>query len=247
MIKYICYIILLVLVQPGFFIKSGLYFCYMVIVYPLQHQNDYTELRYSLRSLEKYFTGSYEVVVVGDKIPDWLTGVTQIVIPDITGRKQLTIKKKTYAGIVYAKGPILQMNDDVYLLKQTDGYSYPCYYNKTLNYVGESGAKPLMAQLMIMKLNIKNFDLHQPILYEEKFKDAFEKFPSDVIVKSCYSNYFCIEGVGCIDFKCNKKMDQLAIEQSITGKDYFSTGPVGLPFAMPVLEKLFPKKSIFEI
>lgn len=94
MIKYICYIILLVLVQPGFFIKSGLYFCYMVIVYPLQHQNDYTELRYSLRSLEKYFTGSYEVVVVGDKIPDWLTGVTQIVIPDITGRKQLTIKKK---------------------------------------------------------------------------------------------------------------------------------------------------------
>lgn len=232
--------------QPGFF-KVWAVFLFMVIAYPLQHQNDYTELLFSLRSVQKYFKGQYEIVVVGDRIPEWLTGVTQIAVQDIRGRKQLTIKKKTYAAIEYAKGPILQMNDDVYLLKETDGYSYPCYHHRTLATAAESGSKPLLAQLMIMKKPVKDFDLHQPIVYDQRFGEIFSHFPADVIVKSCYSNYLCIEGEPCIDFKLNKKMEQQAIEEAIRNKDYFSTGPVGLPFAIPILQKLFPEKSKFEV
>ena len=52
------------------------------IVYPLHPRggklrND-TELRYSLRSLEKHFKGSYEVTIVGPKLPEWIQGVGQI-------------------------------------------------------------------------------------------------------------------------------------------------------------------------
>jgi len=38
-----------------------------------------TELRFALRSLEKHFKGKYEVVILGEKIPTWITGVRHIV------------------------------------------------------------------------------------------------------------------------------------------------------------------------
>jgi hypothetical protein len=52
------------------------------IVIPLHHGggkdgND-TELRYALRSINKYFKGKYKVQIIGRKIPDWLHGVELI-------------------------------------------------------------------------------------------------------------------------------------------------------------------------
>lgn len=217
----------------------------MVVMYPLQSQNDYTELMFSLRSVEKFFTIPFEVVVVGDKIPNWLTNVTQICVPDILGRKQLTIKKKTYSALeLYEK--IFFMNDDVYLLDYTDG-QYPYYYQGSLTHVGEGGARPLSNELTKMGKQIKNFDLHQPLIYDNRFKDVFANFSSDVIVKSCYCNYLGIEGEHHTDLKVNRKIEQADLETALKGRKYFSTGPSGIGFAIPVLKKLFPEKSYFEL
>lgn len=218
----------------------------MVIMYPLQSQNDYTELLFSLRSIEKYFSKPKEIIIVGDRIPDWLTNVTVITVGDIVGRKQLTIKKKIIASLRIAE-KIFFMNDDVYLLEETDGYSYPYYFMGSLSMVGESGARPLQDQLKKMKKPEKNFDIHQPLVYDQRFIEVFEKFPPDVIIKSCYCNFLNIEGIPYLDFKINKKMNQREIEMTLLHRNYFSTGPVGLGSAIPVLQKLFPDKSKYEV
>ena len=218
----------------------------MFIVYPLQAQYDYTELLFSLRSVEKYFTPPYEVVVVGDKIPEWLTNVTQICVPDILGRKQLTIKKKIYAALEVYPTDHFFMNDDVYLLEETDG-KYPYFYQGMLTTVGESGARPLLNELTKMGKPIKNFDLHQPLIYDYRFKDVFANFPSEVIVKSCYCNFLGIDGEYYPDLKINRKIERADIEAAIKGRKYFSSGPSGLGYVIPVLQTLFPKKSNFEL
>jgi FkbM family methyltransferase len=52
------------------------------IIIPLHHKGgkhgDNTELRFCLRSLEQHFKGLLEVVIVGRKLPEWITGVRHI-------------------------------------------------------------------------------------------------------------------------------------------------------------------------
>lgn len=52
------------------------------IVIPLHPRGgklrDDTELRFALRSLEDHFRGDFHVVLVGEKLPHWLTGVTHL-------------------------------------------------------------------------------------------------------------------------------------------------------------------------
>ena len=98
----------------------------MIVCYPLTTQLDYTELRYSLRSIEKYLQDVEEVIIVGDNLPDWINNVTQIILPDIKGKKQLSIRRKILAALNYTD-EILFMNDDVYFLKPSNDFPY--YYH----------------------------------------------------------------------------------------------------------------------
>jgi hypothetical protein len=211
-------------------------------MYPLQTQNDYTELRYSLRSVEKYLPGA-EVIIVGDTLPDWITGITQIEVKDTPGRKQLNIRRKILAALEYSK-EIFFLSDDVYLLKAPE---YKFYKHRTLKQNGESGAKPLTDQLTALNKPIDQWDVHCPIVYErEKFR-ALDIFASECIIKSMYCNYHEIEGVIMPDFKVNSKMTAEQIKNTIKDRPYFSTSPVGLKYALPVLEELFDRKSNFEL
>lgn len=217
----------------------------MELMYPLQSQNDYTELRYSLRSLEKHLPKS-EVIIVGDTIPEWITGVTQIHVKDIPGRKQLTIRKKILSALEYSK-EIFFLNDDYFFLQDIDPGNFPYYYFGNIRESGESGARPLREQLATKGKNIKHFDIHCPIIYErDKFR-ALEVFTSDCLIKSMYSNFHDIEGVPMPDTKINSQHSTHGIKERIKNKIVFSTGPGGLKFALPVLQEFFPHKSRFEL
>ncbi len=233
---------ILVLVTARIFVAVTFF---MTIMYPLQAQKDYTELKYSLRSIEKFFKPPYEVVVVGDHIPDWLTGVIQITVPDIPGRKQLTIKKKIIAALRFWP-EIFFMNDDIFLLRPSSG-SIPNYWHGNIKSYGESGARPLHEQLQNMKKQTRFFDVHIPIIYDRRFIKVFEHFFSDVIVKSCYVNFLDLPGTPTNDYKVNRKSKPEEITRMLGDRICFSTGPSGLPYAIPVLEKLFPDKSQFEL
>ncbi len=214
----------------------------MTIAYPLKSQSDYTELRYSLRSIARYLP-NLEVIIIGEKLPVWITNVTLIKVEDITNRKQLTIKYKILAALEYSD-EIFFMNDDVYLL-QPPTYGY--YYHGDLISVGESGARPLLTQLKAMGLPTKNFDGHYPLVYRRDFGKILEKFAHDVIVKSAYCNYLKIEGEYVPDNKLISQKTEQDIKGFIHGRPSFSTGTTSLPKTLPVLHELFPSKCRYEI
>lgn len=211
------------------------------ITYPLAAQKDYTELLYSLRSVEKHITPPYEIILIGSVLPDWITNVTWIQLGDIPGKKQLSIRRKILAALEYAD-EILFMNDDVYLLREAAWFPY--YYHGTLKTYSESGSKSLMKQLQAMGKPIKHFDGHYPLLYDKRFKEVSWHFSEDVIIKSMYCNYMNIEGWEVPDNKIIKQKDIL---EFIKGKPAFSTGTYSLKSALPLLGKLFPNKSKFEL
>lgn len=206
---------------------------------PIQRQSDYTELKFVMRSLKDW---AEEVIIVGEDIPDWIKNVTWIDIKDIPGRKQLSIRKKIISALEYTP-EFLFLSDDVYLLEKP---TKTFYSSGTLRQIGEAGAKILSAQLEALNKPIKCFDVHSCIYYErDKFKQL-EIFTADCVIKSMYGNFHEVESVTMPDFKVNKKMSPEEIKLAIKNRPYFSTGPMGLKYAIPILNELFPNKSNFE-
>lgn len=215
----------------------------MRIAIPLKKQNDYTELRYALRSIELFIKHS-EIIIIGDQIPDWLVNVTQIHVPDIPGQKQMSMRRKILAALEYSK-EILLTHDDVFFLKPIKEFTY--YYNGVLKSYAESGARPLQKQLEAMGKLTRNYDLHYPLIYDQRFKEASENFTSDVILKSMFCNYFEVEGVQVFDNKLLNQKNQSEVYSFIKDKSSFSTGESTLKIALPVLNELYRNKSKFEV
>lgn len=217
----------------------------MIIMYPLTNTLDYRELQYSLRSVEKYLPG-YEVVIVAEHLPLWITNVTWIHVPDIQGRKQLSIKRKIIAAFQY-DDEIFFMNDDIFLLQPTDPHAFPFYYNSALREQTESGCGILIKELQEMKLSTKHFDIHTPIVYTKEFIEVAENFTNDTVIKSMYGNFKGIEGTQIADLKIQRSMPAESVRTLIKGRPCFSTGMAGVKSAMVILEELFPEKSMYEI
>lgn len=217
----------------------------MTIVYPLTAQYDYTELKYSLRSIEKYLPG-LEVIIVGSYLPNWITNITWIQLNDMPNRKQLSIRRKIAAALEYSPD-IFFMNDDIYLFKDVDPYTYPYYRTRALLTQAESGAKPLMKELEALGKQTKHFDNHYPIRYEKDKFDGLQIFSADCIIKSMYCNFNDIKGTEIIDCKILNKTTELAVQMMASGLPALSTGPSGVKYVLPLLDKMFNKKSRFEI
>lgn len=217
----------------------------MIVMIPLTNTLDYTEFRYALRSIEKHIPG-YEVVIVGEEMPDWITNITWLHVPDVRGRKQLSIKRKIVAALEYDP-EILFMNDDIFLLEKTNPKNYPFYYYGILRGQTESGCSQLINELSEMKKETKHFDIHTPIVYKKDFIDAVEHFSSDTVIKSMYGNFYNIEGVLLKDLKIARPVAPEAIRQLIKDRPCFSTGMNGVRSAEVVLKELFPKQSSFEL
>lgn len=219
----------------------------MIVVYPLARQTDYTELRYSIRSVEKYSIGETQVIIVGDDIPEWLVNVTWIKLKDIEGRKQLNIKSKIIAAIEHAKEPVFMMNDDHYLLDYTNLSKFPYYYEGVLKGKGESGARMLNDELLKMGKGNKNFDIHYPIRYNPDFIEIFKLFTADCVIKSAYCNYLGIEGEHQRECKVLKAAPRQEVDLFIKDLPSFSTGSLSLKSCLPLLKELFHVKSKYEL
>lgn len=214
----------------------------MVVTYPLTAQNDYTELKYSLRSLQKFLPPPFEVVIVGDHVPEWINNVTVIQLPDIKGQRELSVRRKVLAALEYAK-EILFMNDDFYLLRE---YTPVYYTSGVLNKVGESGAKSLLNQLQKFNKPVKYYG-HYPVVYKKDFREAMENFTPDCLNKSAYCNFIEAQSVEVQDCKLLSAVKPGVIEQFIKGKPCFSTGVNSINSAVPVLQELFSEPSKYEI
>lgn len=217
----------------------------MTVAIPLTVQIDYSELKYSLRSIEKYLQQPYEVVIIGNVIPDWITNITQISLPDVPGKKQFSIRRKILAALEYAD-EILFLNDDLYFLQPATEFHY--YWHGMLKNYSETGTRQVEKQLQAQGRPVKHGDGHYALVYErDKFREASENFTEDCIIKSMYINYHNIEGVFAPDCKLLRKMKPEQIKDFIKDKPCFSTGIYSIESALPILQELFPLASKYEI
>lgn len=210
-------------------------------MYPLAVQSDYTELKYSLRSVEK-FVSPKEVIIVGTNLPSWIDNVTQITVSDKSNKKQFNIRRKIMAALEYTE-EILYLSDDVYVLRANN---FPYYSIGNLKNNAGIGCKATHDQLKALKKPTINFNGHQPMIFDRRFKQI-EVLSSDVLPKSAYCNLIGIKGVPSADCKVFGKAEKEQIKTKIKNMDFFSTAAAGLRWALPVLQELYPKKSIYEL
>lgn len=215
----------------------------MTIVYPLTIQIDYTELKYSLRSIEKFIAQPFEVVIVGDMMPDWINNVTNIQLPDVRGQNQYSVRRKIMAALHYTK-EFLFFNDDIFLLEKVN--EFPYYSSGVLEKKAESGAKPLLKQLQALGKPTKYYG-HYPAVYRMDFIEAIQNFTDECITKSAYCNFVEVESIEIPDCKILTARKAGVIKEFIKDKPCFSTGMQSIRSALPVLEELFPEPSIYEI
>lgn len=173
------------------------------ILIPLGYgsRQDNLELRYCLRSIEKYLKNVGNIFIVGVK-PEWLTNVIHIPAKDNPNNWQRAhnIYKKIMAGINYEvvhsvpfgefRDPdemlsdnFLFMNDDHYLLTDFDAGEFPYYHRGAIRLNNFSDNIPQRNQYMntvkelvcsIKMFTTLDFGVHCPILYNKHaFKAAF--------------------------------------------------------------------------
>lgn len=206
-------------------------------------QIDHSELKYSLRSVEMFLDEPDEVIVIGEHLPEWITNVTHIKLPDMVGQKQLSIRRKILIALEYCK-EFLFMNDDVYFLQKT--IEFPYYWHGFLKKYNEPGTRQVETKLTQLNKPLKLFDGHYPLIYDQQFKEVSTHFNSDCIIKSMYCNFLELEGVFVPDCKIQHSLKINEINEFTKNKTCLSTGLIGLQNALLFLKNLFPNKSKYE-
>jgi hypothetical protein len=226
----------------------------MDIVYTLGTGSKYKnhELRFSLRSIEKFLTGYRKVWIVGE-CPDWLRNVNHIPATDSGKNPDHSIMLKITEACNHpdVSEDFLFFNDDHFLLSPFDAPEFPYYSHGTLtSYVKNRGldgygrrANNTLQSLTKRGLTSQYFDVHTPIRYNKKaFLEVVTSQNWDrtdgFIIKSLYANALNIEGIEQKDGKLN----------SLPGKDVriFSTYPHVKSAIWRFLQEKFPTMSKFE-
>ncbi len=219
------------------------------------------EIRYSLRSAEKYLKNFRKVFIVGYK-PEFLNeNVIEIPFKDIYSNKARNIMVKIYRAASDARitKDFILFNDDYFLLKDTDAPTYPNYYNndlkKTLDRQHNSYKHYVNETLKVLEITghpTLHFDLHKPIIYNKiKFRKMANEYnwnvPRGYIVKSMYCNHFNLPGVQVQDHKINHPCRVEILQKVNADQPMFSIADKGLTKVMKkYLQALYPEKSKFE-
>jgi len=233
------------------------------VVYSLgsgSHWQD-NELRYSLRSLVKYFPGLGNVYIIG-KRPEWIRNAVHVKANDLPGtdRKEFNIMNKI---LIACNLPVLSrqflfINDDHFLLQPWQ--TVPFYYEKHLENTlaarknHDAYYQSLDNTLGVLKgrHDTKNFDIHCPIVYDKSyFPQVMAAYDWTVnfgyVIKSLYCNTLGVKGQVMTDLKINGRHSCSKLEQLTIGRKFFSIGDSAIgPELTTYLSYLYPEKSKFE-
>ncbi len=184
----------------------------MDIVIPLgKSKTDYLDLRYVLRSIEKFAPAVDTVYIVGEK-PKWIQNVKHIQCADDPRKewKERNIYFKVLTAL-YITERFLFMNDDHVLLEVVDIENYPNYYKGACY---DSMLKNASSYRQTMNQTKKwlaandypdiSYDGHCPVIIEE------ERFLDQCVLKS---NWNSTEfGYGMKSLYCAGIQDSLYME-----------------------------------
>lgn len=219
------------------------------------------EIRYSLRSLEKYLKDYRKVFIIGHK-PDFLNeNAIHVPFQDVYTNKARNIMAKVHwmAGDQRMTHEFMMLNDDYFFLKDLSALNYPYYYKCDLTLSSKINhneyskhCEATLTTLTQAGLKTKNFDVHRPIIFHKfKLKQMCSKFNWHIkygyILKSMYCNYWNIEGILEEDVKISRQIPVNIIQKLNENREVFSVGDQALNQSMKAyLMNAFPTKSKFE-
>ncbi len=226
---------------------------------------DDQELKYSLRSIEKYLHGVGDVFIVG-VVPKWITNVIHIPAKDEVGvqnrAKNIFTKVMLAVNDERVTNDFLFMNDDHFLKHDFIAGEFPYHYREldmvdTINRIKKlEWWKSLVTNtrdyLIANGKPVKMFDTHCPIIYnKEKFSKLQQvdwNVPNGYGIKSLYANINEIEGSYYPDRKLSHSDEnEYNLLQKLKNVLYFSTPPL-IPAAQKlIISQLYPKKSKYEL
>lgn len=235
------------------------------VVYILGNESRWndTEIKYSVRSVEKHLKNYRKIFIIGQKPLFFNDQITEIPYHDIYGNKARNIMAKISraAGDARITKKFMLFNDDYFLLKDADALNYPYYYKNTLpqalernktNYEFFKHIEATIQALSQHQFDLKNFDSHYPIVYDkQKIKWIIDKYywniPFGYIFKSLYCNTLGIPGEHKDDCKFNHGHIFENWKKITANMDMFSIGDRCLNKSMEqILFHYFPHKSKYE-
>lgn len=231
------------------------------VVYVLGDESAHNdmELRYSLRSLERYCIGWRDVYIVGHK-PSWISGVKHIPFYDIHAKAQNIMIKTAVACAhwPHLSDTILMMNDDHFYNAPVNVSVYPYYYSDAAR--DQVMARDEWDSYREIVNNTEKltpgghyYDIHKPIRYDRKcFLDMEKNWPHrkydhGLLVKSSYCWYHDIQGTESTDCILRDVMSTDDIERTIAGSDVWSMHDEAIDDNLIAwLERKYPEPSRFE-
>lgn len=215
------------------------------------------ELKFALRSADKYLTGVRNVHVIGDFPGPDFKGLVYTPFREHNMFEYLTrnifYKLKLACENPNISDPFLYMNDDHFLLMPLEAPTFP-YHHKSNGWVGKGKYKVTMQQTIdLFKKRINNWDTHCPMLIDKNdFLNTVAKLdwkkPFGYCIKTAYCESVYVVGHYYPDLKIDKPHNEKQIEEFIKGRMYFSVGDRGVNVDMiTLLTKLYPEKSKYEV
>lgn len=222
-------------------------------VYPLKDGKESDELKYSIRSVAKFYPDA-EIIILGKK-PSWLRKAREFRLSE---KKLSKAHDNVYSKLLYVakmlKGEsFIWMNDDIFLTKEFDWIGSQMSWRtledrkagmKTENFYTTRIDRTIS---LIKGLNFKTmcFDIHQPMHIQADFilwlESHFKIKENGYLFKSLY---------GILSFNAYKQYE--FYHSKINSKDefseamvYFSTSDKFKDFDL--LESLYPNKCKFEL
>lgn len=216
------------------------------------------ELRYSLRSIEKYLKHK-NIFLIGEK-PEWAQNLTHIpAIDPYPMNKERNIFSKIMVACKDSRvtEDFLFINDDHFLLQPMKDIPY--YGNGTIEQFLKRrvttytmSAYNTKKALQAKSLPTNYFDIHAPIIYnKQKFLElqAYDwNIKKGYVIKSLYCNTHNIAPVPYSDCKLQIPTNEEAIKEKIKGRAFFSIGDGAINTNLRnVMEELYPEKSSYEL
>lgn len=218
------------------------------------------EIRFSLRSLEKYFNFG-KVFIVGE-MPEWMQGVTNIPCDDKFKNKLQNARAKylTAANCSQISNNFILMNDDFFFLKEVKEipyYSRGTSYGAIENHQTKGGyyyeaLKRTKARIEGTGFTdeVMDFEIHAPIIFnKEKLKNVMAVIGDEHIclLRTCYGNLMGVEHKIVDDFKVAETKQ--FYKELRKGREFLSTTDsmvVSDEFRKWIWEK-YPEPSKYEM
>lgn len=221
------------------------------------------EIRYSLRSVEKYVKDYGNVYIVGE-CPKWLRGPGLIHIqhPDETNFVSINTCRKFLRAC--SVGDLTEyfatMNDDFFFVKPSTLKEYPNYFRGDIAVDMDRIKKgPYFQSMHNTRLQLKkhgfgtkHFGVHRPgIMNKRMLPDVVKWFNWNVqyglLTRSLYGNVLHLKADRTKDLKMKTITDRENFNTQVGNRDVFSIGDgIITPYFCELMNELYPDKSRWE-